>query len=107
MAIIEQNVFEQKVTELRVFGFTIIEDVLADSSVGEMQDFVIDQEERIGVESRHRGSARHLANLVVLSPMFFKLIDHPAVLPHIEALMGEDLILGSLNARIVRPGDGE
>jgi len=97
---------EQKVTELRVFGFTVVEEVLTADEVIEMRELVTESAAKIGVESSHRGSARHLANLVTLSPVFFKVIDHPAVLPLVEAVMGEDLILGSLNARIVRPGDG-
>lgn len=39
--------------------------------------------------------------------MLLPLIDHKAVLPYIEELKGRDLILGSLNARCVRPGEGE
>ena len=98
--------FEQKVTELKLYGYTVVDEVLSPSEVDEMREFVINMEERIGVESQHRGSARHLANLINLDPMFFKVIDHEKVLPLIEAIMGEFLILGSLNARIVRPGDG-
>ncbi|MEJ2090304.1 MAG: phytanoyl-CoA dioxygenase family protein [Gammaproteobacteria bacterium] len=97
----------QQVTELRVFGFTIVDEVLTADEVTEMREFVLRTAADIGVESRHRGRARHLANLIGLSPMFFKLIDHVRVLPLVEALMGSDLILGSLNARIVRPGDGK
>ena len=97
---------EQKITELQVFGFTLVEDVLATDEIAEMRELVTETAAKIGVESRHRGRARHLANLVTISPVFFKLIDHPSVLPFVEAIMGEDLILGSLNARIVRPGDG-
>src|SRR5262249_49586029 len=40
-------------------------------------------------------------------PLFFPVIDHPRVLPILEHVLGKSLILGSLNARIVRPGDGE
>ena len=100
------NLFEQKVTELRVYGFTIVEDVLDPAEVVGMRDFVVASEEAIGVESTHRGSARDLANLVGLSPMFYPLIDHPKVLPYIEAIMGRDLILGSLNARARRAPRG-
>ena len=99
--------FEQKVLELKVYGYTIVEEVLSQAEVAVLRDLVLTEEARIGVESQHRGSARHLANLVWLSPSFFPLIDHPAVLPLIEAIMGRELILGSLNARVVRPGDGK
>ncbi len=101
------NEFDQKLTELRVFGFTIIEEVLDDKSVARLRDFVVKAEEGIGVDTGHRGVARHVANLINLDPMFFPLIDHEKVLPYIEAIMGRDLILGSLNSRLVRPGDGK
>ena len=70
-----------------------------------MRDFVVEKAFEIGVEHGHRGTARHLANLVTLDPMFLPTIDHPAILPYIEAMMGPHLILGSLNARVVRPGE--
>lgn len=97
---------DDRCAELRVWGFTIIEDVLDPVTVATMRDFVVEQAFSIGVEHRHRGTARHLANLVTLDPMFLPTIDHPAVLPYIEAFMGPRLILGSLSARVVRPGEG-
>ncbi len=101
------DTFQQQVLELEVYGFTIVEDVLSAAEVLQLREMVVSEEERIGVESSHRGSARHLANLVGLSPCFFPVIDHPKVLPLVEAIMGRQLILGSLNARVVRPGDGK
>jgi len=100
------DTFTQHVTELKVYGYTIVHDVLSKAEVVELRDFVVSQEEKLGVVTHHLGEARHLANLVNLDPMFFKTIDHERVLPLIEAIMGENLILGSLNARVVRPGDG-
>lgn len=96
-----------RLTELQVLGFTVIENVLEPEEAHAMRDFVIDQAFSIGVEHRHRGTARHLANLVTLDPMFLPTIDHEAVLPYIEALMGKNLILGSLSARVVRPGEDQ
>ncbi|MBS05367.1 MAG: hypothetical protein CMQ24_22075 [Gammaproteobacteria bacterium] len=98
--------FEQQLTELRVFGFCIVENVLDASVVGEMRDTLVEAAARLGVESTHRGSARHLANLVTIDPIYFQAVDHARILPLVEAIMGHDLILGSLSARIVRPGDG-
>lgn len=94
-----------RLTELRVLGYTVIEDVLDQTDSQEMRDFVTQQAISIGVEHRHRGTARHLANLVTLDPMFLRVIDHAAILPYIEALMGKNIILGSLSARLVRPGE--
>lgn len=48
------NVFEQKLTELQVYGFAIVEDVLSEEAVSEMRDYVQQAEQQMGVESRHR-----------------------------------------------------
>ena len=96
-----------RLTELRVLGFTVIEDVLDQIQARTMRNFVEEYAFSIGVESHHRGTARHLANLVTLDPMFLHTIDHTAVLPYIEAVMGKNIILGSLSARVVRPGEGK
>lgn len=97
----------QRLAELNIWGFTVIRDVLKPDTVTAMRNFVEEHAFRIGVEHGFRGTARHLANLVTLDPMFLSVIDHEAVLPYIEEMMGRDLILGSLNARCVRPGEGE
>ena len=96
----------ERLAELKVWGFTVIRDVLDAAAAAAMRDFVVEQAFRIGVEHGHRGTARHLANLVTLDPMFLPAIDHPAVLPYVEETMGRHLILGSLSARVVRPGEG-
>ena len=93
--------------QIRVWGFTVIEDVLDADTVSNMREFVEEHAFSIGVEHLHRGTARHLANLVTLDPMFLQTIDHVNVLPYIEAIMGKSLILGSLNARVVRSGEGQ
>lgn len=97
----------QRLAELSIWGFTVILDVLKPDTVAAMRNFVEEHAFRIGVEHGFRGTAQHLANLVTLDPMFLSVIDHEAVLPYIEEMMGRDLILGSLNARCVRPGEGE
>ena len=73
----------------------------------QMREIVRRSNEELGVDHLHLGTARHVANLVTIDPVFFQCVDHPKVLPYIEAVMGPHLILGSLNARIVRPGDGD
>lgn len=102
-ASVDVRIDPRRFDELRVWGFTVIPDVLDPATAASMRDFVVARIFDIGVEHGHRGTARHLANLVTLDPMFLPVIDHPAVLPYIEATMGKSLILGSLNARVVRP----
>ena len=101
------NDFEQAVHEIEIYGFTVLEAVLAPPEVEQMREALIRCEREAGTEHGHRGSARHVANLPVLDPVFFRCIDHPRTLPLLEHFLGENLILGSLNSRIVRPGDGD
>lgn len=97
---------EKSILEIDVYGFTILERVLTESEAVEMREALIRCEKEVGTESKHRGTASHVANLPTLDPVFFKTIDHPRILPVIEHFLGQSLILGSLNSRIVRPGDG-
>lgn len=97
---------ELVIQEIDVYGFTILERVLSEEESVEMREALIRCEKEVGTEHTHRGSASHVANLPTLDPVFFKTLDHPRVLPILEHYLGETLILGSLNSRIVRPGDG-
>ena len=98
---------EQALAELDIYGFTVVRDVLDTDQVQAMKDALIRCENEVGTEHRNRGMARHVANLPTLDPVFFACLDHPKILPLLTHYLGDTLILGSLNARIVRPGDGE
>lgn len=99
------NEFDQCVSEIEVFGFTVLKNVLDPQEADAMRTALIRCEKKEGTDHTHRGSARHVANLPVLDPIFFQCIDHPRTLPLLEYFLGKNLILGSLNSRIVRPGD--
>ena len=102
MSDLQQNKFE-----IEVYGYTIVEDVLTESVAVEMRDVLTYLNQQHGTDHRHRGTARHVANLPTYDPIFFQIIAHQKILPLIECFMGSDIILGSLNARIVRPNDPE
>ncbi len=95
----------QAIREIELYGFALLEGVLEPDQVGPMRQALIRCEQEVGTDHAHRGTARHVANLPTLDPVFFKCVDHPKVLPLLEHFLGESLILGSLNSRIVRPGD--
>jgi hypothetical protein len=95
----------QAVFELETYGFTVLPAVLAADEVADLRARNAALEASVGEDHRFAGRARHLSNLVAADPAYLRLIDHPAVLPVVEALVGPDLILGSLNSRILRPGD--
>ena len=95
---------KQELFEIDVYGFTILENILVPNEVVEMKEVLIRLIEEKGVD---RGDCIHIANLPTMDPVFFKTIDHSRILPLLEETMTNrvPLILGSLNARIVRPGD--
>ena len=100
------NEQEQALQELEIHGFTILERVVDADTAEVMRETLIRCAEEHGTEHTHRGSARHVSNLPVLDRIFHQCIDHPRVLPLLEHFLQPSLILGSLNSRIVRPGDG-
>jgi ectoine hydroxylase-related dioxygenase (phytanoyl-CoA dioxygenase family) len=68
---------------------------------------VLDEaDERIGIEYVYDNAyARTVPCAPALDDAFMALVDNPAALAVVEQVMGPELVLGSMNARIVRPGD--
>ena len=99
--------FENALYELDVYGFTVVESVLSGDQIESMRRVLIRLNDEVGEERGGEGSCRHVSNLPTLDPIFFPIIDHPRILPILEHHLGPSLILGSLNSRIVRPGDGD
>lgn len=100
------STLNQAFFELDVYGFTLVKNVLSADTVAAMRDTLIEWEAKVGHEQRFLGEASHVTNLPTLDPIFHQTIDHPQVLPIVEQVLGKAIILGSLNARIVRPNDG-
>ena len=100
------NEVEQHIAELEIYGFTLLENVLSSEVSAQMREVLIRCEQEYGTDHSLRGAARHVSNLPVLDRIFHQCIDHPRVLPPLEHFLEPSLILGSLNSRIVRPGDG-
>lgn len=98
---------ENAVYELDVYGFTVVERVLTDDQIASMREVLMRLNDEVGEERGGEGSCWHVSNLPTLDPIFFPVIDHPRILPILEHFLEKSLILGSLNSRIVRPGDGD
>lgn len=96
---------QQAFWEMDVYGFTLLDSVLSAEEVKTMRETLSHWEAQVGNEQRFLGQAGHVSNLPTLDPVFHPIIDHPRTLPIIEHVLGQAIILGSLNARIVRPGD--
>jgi ectoine hydroxylase-related dioxygenase (phytanoyl-CoA dioxygenase family) len=91
--------------ELETYGFTLLTGVLSEAEAGALRAV----NERLlashGEDLVFHGRAGHITNLPTRDPAYFPIIDHPRVLPLLEAMMGRELILASLNSRVVRPGE--
>lgn len=100
---------DEYVFEVLVYGFCIIENVLENevvSSLREKIDLLVSPSEKPTVKVSSDGAGqidnqKKLLNLPTRDPVFFQLIDHPSVLPIVERILGEDIILASLNGRVV------
>ena len=99
------NEIEQCIMEIKIYGFTILDGVVSTEVANQMRESLILCEQKVGTEHTHRGSASHVSNLPTLDPIFHQCIDHPRTLPILEHFLDKSMILGSLNSRIVRPGD--
>ena len=99
--------YQQAIYEIDLYGFTIVKEVLTPDEVASLTEALIRSEQEVGETRPAPGACLHVANLPILNPIFFPVIDHPRVLPLLEHYLGPHLILGSLNSRIVRPGDDE
>ena len=92
--------------EFALYGFTVLEGAITEERAAELA-VVLAQADRVaGTDYTHQQAyARHVKSVFVHDPVFLELIDNPTVLAFVEDALGPDIILGSLNARIVRPGD--
>ncbi len=94
--------------ELETFGFTVLPSVIPEPEAHRLGALLDAADEAIGIDYTYDGAyARHVANLPARADDFLPLVDHPVVLALLESVLGRDLVLGSMNARIVRPGDPE
>lgn len=97
---------DQAVFELDLYGFTVIPAVLSAGECAAIADTLDAADERIGVEYAYEEAYARLVPCVpALDEACMALADHPGVLPVLERVLGEDIVLGSMNCRIVRPGD--
>jgi len=92
--------------ELDAYGYTVLERVVDDDTAAALAASLSAADDAIGTDYVHQDAyARHVMNLLSWDERFVALIDDPVVLGTVEAILGPAVILGSINARIVRPGD--
>ena len=101
------DALKRRLFEIELHGFTLVEGVLSAEEVAAVRAVNEALLARLDEDMDFNGRAGHVSNLPRYDAAYLPLIDHPKVLPILEAVMGRDLILASLNTRVVRAGDGE
>ena len=97
---------DQALFELDLFGFAVLPSVLSEQEAGKLARLLDEADEAIGIDYAYNSAFARLVPCVpAIADDFLTLVDHPAVLPILEAVLGEDIVLGSMNSRILRPGD--
>lgn len=97
---------EQAVFDLDLYGFTVLPAVLDQSLAAELATKLDEADANVGIDYSYDDAFARLVPCVpALDDAFMALVDHSAVIPVLEAVLGEDIVLGSMNSRIVRPGD--
>jgi ectoine hydroxylase-related dioxygenase (phytanoyl-CoA dioxygenase family) len=98
----------QEIFELETYGFTVLEQVIDPALAAELVVTTAEMDRLFGTDYVHEQAyARHIMNLPALHDAYLQLVDHERLLGVLRHFLGDDLILGSLNARNVRPGDPE
>jgi hypothetical protein len=98
--------WDQQHFEFETYGFTVLPAVLDVAASRDLATRLDLLDEERGIDYVHDNAfARHISSVYADDDDFMALIDHPDVLDFIEAILGPQIILGSCNARIVRPGD--
>jgi ectoine hydroxylase-related dioxygenase (phytanoyl-CoA dioxygenase family) len=101
-----QQDLDQAVFELDLFGFTVLPSVLGEDEAERLAAQLDAADEAAGIDYVYNNAYARLVPCVpAIANDFLSLVDHPAVMSVLEAVLGADIVLGSMNARILRPGD--
>jgi len=103
-----EQAIAQAAFELDLHGFTVLPAVIPQGEASRLCAVLDEGDARIGMDYTYDNAyARHVSCAPALDDGFLALADHPLVLGVVEAILGRELVLGSMNARITRPGDPE
>jgi Phytanoyl-CoA dioxygenase (PhyH) len=98
--------WDQQRFEFDTYGFAVLESVLDEGTSCRLAEKIDLLDAQRGIDYTHDGAfARHISSVYADDDELMALIDHPDVVGFIESILGPQIILGSCNARIVRPGD--
>ena len=97
--------------QLDELGYLVLPDFVPPAMLDEMRERVeglwTEEADNAGAEFRPEPGTRRLANLVDKGGVFARMIVMPGILECIEAVIGPDFKLSSLNARSTNPRNPE
>lgn len=103
--------FDARVEEIAAEGFTVLRDVIAPEIVAEVRERIYASFERLAVPFGNNNflgrRTRRLFNLLERDPLFEQIPVHAGVLPFAEAVLDHELLLSSLTAAEMQPGESE
>jgi ectoine hydroxylase-related dioxygenase (phytanoyl-CoA dioxygenase family) len=98
---------ERARTDLEVFGYCVVKDVLSPAQVQALRDRVAEQaagEDAAGVASHDSKTNQRIWILANKGKIFRDLVLHPFATEMMSHLLGDDFLLSSITANIARPG---
>jgi ectoine hydroxylase-related dioxygenase (phytanoyl-CoA dioxygenase family) len=102
-----QNMNPEETRQLARQGYVVLENFMSPELVAGLRERVEElfeiEGENAGSEFRQEAGARRLANLVDKGDLFQRMVAMPEILERIEAVIGPDFKLSSLNARSANP----
>jgi hypothetical protein len=102
----DRQTIDQATFELDLYGFAVLPSVIPEAEALRLCEVLDAADERIGIEYVYDNAyARSVPCAPAIDDGFMALVDNPLALAVVERVIGPDLVLGSMNARIVRPGD--
>ena len=93
--------------QLEENGYLVLPDFLSPAEVDRfttrIEEIFAEERDHAGAEFKQEPGARRLANMVDKDEMFAKVIETPEILESMEAVLGPDFKLSSLNIRSANP----
>ena len=101
------NILDKQKLQLDREGYLVLENLMSAEFLKATRSAVTElfeqEAEHAGSEFKQEPGCRRLANLVDKGEVFQELVSYPKVLPWVEAVLGPEFKLSSLNARSVNP----
>ena len=90
-------------------GFTVVEAALDDGLVDDLVNALARLEDELGIEPADNSfegtHTRRIYNLLAHDAVFQRIPTHPAILPIVDAVLGDGALLSTLSSITIEPGE--